>query len=89
MEPDETIDLANQLQSAFEGSDKEIAMSAIIQGDSVGFPLRISDPSTENYDEEPGGFDEAYDFAKKILDADDPEVRKEGGYVWFEDTQSE
>lgn len=83
MERDETIEFANELESAFEGSDQEIAMSAIFQGDSVGFPLRIADPEQDNFDEEPAGFDEAYEFATELLDADHPTVETVGGYVWF------
>lgn len=84
MDKDETLDLASKLEEAFKGSEKGIAMSAIIQGDSVGFPLRIADPDESNLEGEPSGFDEAYDFAKSILDVGEVSTSKEGGYVWFE-----
>ena len=89
MDRDDTLDLANQLQAAFEGSDSAIAATAIVQGNSIGFPLRITDPGEENFDGEPSGFDEAYDFASDLLGSQDLDVDTQGGYVWFENTDSE
>jgi hypothetical protein len=88
MNTEETMNLAERLEQAFADTDTPIATTAIIQGDSIGFPLRITDPENQNLDGEPEGFDAAYDLAQDILGGAVSTTR-EGGYVWFTKRESE
>lgn len=75
-------DLANSIE---ENDDMPVSISALVYKNEVGYPRRIVDPDGGSRPGEHKNFDEAYDFACEILDADNCEVEKEDEYVWFKE----
>lgn len=76
-------DLALKLAEQISEADESIAVSAVVVGDSIGYPARILDEDEESRDGEHNGFDEAYDFACELFEADECEVERDGDMFWF------
>lgn len=79
-------DVANQIS---ENDDIPLSVSALVMGDSIGYPRRVVEDEGESHDGEHKNFDEAYDYAQKLFGVDDLEVEKDEQYVWFTNPQSE
>jgi hypothetical protein len=75
--------LANKIAGGLEKSDVPVAVSAIVLGNSIGYPRRVVEQDGETHDGEHSNFDEAYDFACKLLGTDEVEVEQDEKYVWF------
>lgn len=66
-----------------EDDDLPLAVSAIVMGDSIGYPRRLVEENGEIREGELEGFDELYDYAQEILQAEDLEIEKDEQYIWF------
>lgn len=66
-----------------EDDDLPLAVSAIVMEDSIGYPRRLVEENGEIREGELEGFDELYDYAQEILQAEDLEIEKDEQYIWF------
>jgi len=81
MSQEEVIEkLTNQIS---EDDDLPLAVSAIVMGNSIGYPRRLVEEEGEIRDGELEGFDELYDYAQEILQAEDLDIEKDDEYIWF------
>lgn len=81
---DQFRSITGGLQEAFDATDRDIVLSAIVIGEEVGFPERVT--SENGRAGEPESFSSAYDIACRILSADRCTATKKDGYVWFSQT---
>ena len=81
MSQEEIIEkLTNQIS---EDDDLPLAVSAIVMGDSIGYPRRLVEENGEIREGELEGFDELYDYAQDILQTEDLTIEKDEQYIWF------
>lgn len=73
----------NVTEKISENEDIDMAVSAIVMPNQIGYPKRIVDPEGESRDGEHRNFDEAYDYACSLLGVDEVKVDREKEYVWF------
>ena len=77
------MSLPNEIANGIENSDMPMSVSAIVLGNSIGYPKRVVEQDGETHDGEHSSFDEAYDFACELFGTDDVEVEQDEKYVWF------
>lgn len=81
MSQEEIIEkLTNQIS---EDDDLPLAVSAIVMGNSIGYPRRLVEENGEIREGELEGFDELYDYAQDILQTEDLTIEKDEQYIWF------
>lgn len=79
-------ELANDIAKKItEHEDSSFAVSAIVVGDSIGYPRRVVEDDGESHDGEHKTFDEAYDYACSLFGSSEVSVEEEDDYVWFTD----
>jgi len=66
-----------------EDDNLPLAVSAIVMGDSIGYPRRLVEENGEIREGELEGFDELYDYAQDILQTEDLTIEKDEQYIWF------
>ncbi len=85
MSQEEIIEkLTNQIS---EDDDLPLAVSAIVMGDSIGYPRRLVEENGEIREGELEGFDELYDYAQDILQTEDLTIEKDEKYIWFKKSE--
>jgi len=73
-------DVANGIQ---QNENLDMAVSAVVTADSIGYPRRVLSEDEESHEGEHSGFDEAYDYACSLFDVDEVDVEKDEQYIWF------
>lgn len=77
----------NVAQGIAENDEIDMAVSAISMPGEIGFPKRVLSDEGEIREGEHENFDEAYDYACRLLEVEDLDIEKEEDFVWF--TKSE
>lgn len=75
--------IGNVAEGISDNEDIDMAVSAIVMADEIGYPKRIVDPEGETREGEHNNFNEAYDYACNLFGVDHVEVEEEENYVWF------
>lgn len=83
IEKEDILEMAQNLNSDYEGKHGNVQVSGVYVNGEVGFPLRIFKEESEKNGGEPKNYNEAYQKACNMLKVENCNSYEEHGFVWF------